>query len=62
MSGSTVFPEGEEILVGGERTDTGGIGIRSLRGFRVQGRHDCVARYRHDLLCLAEQTAQQHRK
>jgi hypothetical protein len=25
-----VFPEGEEILVGGERTDAGSIGIRSL--------------------------------
>src|SRR5271170_2302872 len=35
--GVGVFPEREEILVGGERTDAGGIGIRSLRGSRLQG-------------------------
>ena len=35
--GIGVFPEGEEILVGGERPDAGGIGIRSLRGSRLQG-------------------------
>ena len=35
--GVGVFPEGEEILVGGERTDVGSIGIRSLRGSRLQG-------------------------
>jgi hypothetical protein len=28
--GVGVFPEGEEIFVGGERPDAGGIGIRSL--------------------------------
>jgi hypothetical protein len=33
--GVGVFPEGEEILVGGERPDAGGIGIRSLRGSRL---------------------------
>ncbi len=37
MSGSGVFPEGEEVLVGGERPDAGGIGIRALRGSRLQG-------------------------
>ncbi len=35
--GVGVFPEGEEIFVGGERPDAGGIGIRSLRGSRLQG-------------------------
>ena len=34
--GVGVFPEGEEIFVGGERPDAGGIGIRALRGFRLQ--------------------------
>jgi hypothetical protein len=33
--GIGVFPEGEEILVGGERTNAGGIGNRSLRSFRL---------------------------
>jgi hypothetical protein len=28
--GVGIFPEGEEILVGGERPDAGGVGIRSL--------------------------------
>ena len=28
--GVGIFPEGEEVFVGGERPDTGGIGIRSL--------------------------------
>jgi hypothetical protein len=28
--GVGVFPEGEEIIVGSEGTDAGGIGIRSL--------------------------------
>ena len=37
MSGFGVFPEREEIFVGSERTDAGGIGIRSLRGSRLQG-------------------------
>jgi hypothetical protein len=32
-----VFPEREEILVGGERPDAGGVGIRSLRSSRLQG-------------------------
>jgi hypothetical protein len=34
--GVGVFPEGEEIFVSGERPDAGGIGIRALRGFRLQ--------------------------
>jgi hypothetical protein len=32
-----VFPESQEILVGGERADAGVIGIDSLRGSRLQG-------------------------
>src|SRR2546427_4140743 len=35
--GVGVFPEPEEILVGGERPDAGGVGIRPLRGSRLQG-------------------------
>ena len=35
--GVGVFPEREEIFVGGERPDAGGIGIRSLRSSRLQG-------------------------
>ena len=37
--GVGVFPEREEILVGGERSDAGGVGVRtlSLRGSRLQG-------------------------
>ncbi len=35
--GVGVFPEREEILVGGERPDAGGVGIRPLRGSRLQG-------------------------
>ena len=35
--GVGVFPEGQEIFVGGERPDAGGVGIRALRGFRLQG-------------------------
>src|SRR5271168_1170827 len=35
--GVGVFPEGEEIFVGGQRPDAGGIGICSLRGSRLQG-------------------------
>src|SRR5882762_4853625 len=35
--GVGVFPECEEVLVGGERTNTGGISIRALRGSRLQG-------------------------
>src|ERR1039457_5712710 len=35
--GVGVFPEREEIFVDGERTDAGGVGIRSLRGSRLQG-------------------------
>src|SRR3984893_2484566 len=34
--GVGVFPEREEIFVGGERPDAGRIGIRSLRGSRLQ--------------------------
>ena len=32
----SIFPEGEEIFVGGEGTDAGGIGIRALRGLCLQ--------------------------
>jgi len=35
--GVGIFPEGEEIFVSGKRTNAGGIGIRSLRGSRLQG-------------------------
>ena len=35
--GIGVFPEGEEVFVGGERAHAGGIGIRSLRSSRLQG-------------------------
>src|SRR2546426_9401891 len=35
--GVGVFPKSEEIFVGGERPYTCGIGIRSLRGSRLQG-------------------------
>src|ERR1700675_968585 len=35
--GIGVFPEREETLVSGERPDTGGIGVRALRGSRLQG-------------------------
>src|ERR1700731_964275 len=31
------FPEREEVSVGSERPDAGGIGIRALRGSRLQG-------------------------
>ena len=34
--GVGIFPHREEVLVGGERTDAGGVGIRSLRGSRLQ--------------------------
>ncbi len=34
--GFGVFPESEEILVGGERPDAGGIGVKSLRSPRLQ--------------------------
>jgi hypothetical protein len=34
--GIGVFPEDEEVLVGGERPNAGGVGIRSLRGSRLQ--------------------------
>src|SRR5712692_4178685 len=34
--GVGVFPEGEEIFVGGERPDASGIGIRSLRSSCLQ--------------------------
>src|ERR1019366_4082539 len=34
--GVGVFPESEEIFIGGERPDAGGIGIRSLRSSRLQ--------------------------
>jgi hypothetical protein len=33
--GVGVFPEGEEVFVGGERPDAGDIGIRPLRGSRA---------------------------
>jgi len=35
--GVGVFPEGEEVFVGGEGPDAGGIGICALRGSRLQG-------------------------
>src|SRR5438876_1476359 len=35
--GVGIFPEREEIFVSGECADAGGIGIRSLRGSRLQG-------------------------
>ena len=34
--GIGIFPEGEEVFVSGERPDAGCIGIRSLRGSRLQ--------------------------
>jgi len=34
--GVGVFPEGEEVFVGGERPDAGGVGIGTLRGSRLQ--------------------------
>src|SRR5271165_2257036 len=33
--GVGIFPEAEELFVGGECPDAGGIGIRALRGFRL---------------------------
>ncbi len=35
--GVGVFPEGEEIFVGGEGTDAGGVCIRALRTSRLRG-------------------------
>ena len=35
--GVGVFPEREEIFVGGEGASAGKVGIRSLRGSRLQG-------------------------
>ena len=35
--GIGVFPEREEVFVGSECPDTGGVGIGSLRGSRLQG-------------------------
>ena len=35
--GVSIFPEREEIFVGSERPNAGGIGIGSLRGSRLQG-------------------------
>ena len=35
--GVGVFPESEEIFVGGERPDACGVGIRALRSSRLQG-------------------------
>ena len=35
--GVGAFPEREEIFVGSQRPDTGGIGVRALRGSRLQG-------------------------
>src|SRR3984885_13832494 len=35
--GVGILPEGEKILVGGERADAGGVGICSLRSSRLQG-------------------------
>src|ERR1019366_1626776 len=44
--GVGVFPEGEEIFVGGERPDAGGVGIGSLRGSRLQRVRACHAQMR----------------
>jgi hypothetical protein len=35
--GVDVLPQREEIVVGGERPDAGGIGVRAARGSRLQG-------------------------
>src|SRR2546425_6335750 len=35
--GVGVFPEREEIILGGERPDAGGVAIRPLRGSRLRG-------------------------
>ena len=35
--GIGVLPEGEEIFVGSERPDTGGISVGALRGPELQG-------------------------
>jgi hypothetical protein len=34
--GVGVFPESEKVFVGGKCTNTGGVGIGSLRSFRLQ--------------------------
>jgi hypothetical protein len=34
--GVGIFPQREKIFVGGERPDAGGIGLRTLRGSRLQ--------------------------
>src|ERR1700685_397669 len=44
--GVGVFPEGEEIFVGCERSDAGSIGIRSLRGSRLQRIRTCHTQMR----------------
>jgi len=44
--GISVFPEGEEVLVGGERPVAGDIGIRALRSSRLQGVVGCGEAYR----------------
>src|ERR1700756_4710442 len=35
--GVGVFPEGEEVFVSSQCPDAGGVGVRSLRGSRLQG-------------------------
>jgi hypothetical protein len=45
----SVFPEGEEIFVGGERPDAGGIGIGSLRSF---GNYTLTSSRRYGIVVL----------
>jgi hypothetical protein len=47
-----VFPEREEILVGGERPSAGGIGIRALRSSRLQSVGTC-----HSQMCQGSRPA-----
>ena len=44
--GGGVFPEGEEVFVGRECPDAGSIGIRTLRGSRLQCIGTCHAQMR----------------
>src|ERR1700732_1754461 len=45
--GVGAFPEGEKIFVGGECTDSGGIGTRALRSSRLQSIRPSRAQTRH---------------
>ncbi len=44
--GVGVFPEREEIFVGGKGSDASGIGIRALRGSRLQSIRPCHSQMR----------------